>query len=109
MLPFYFMGWVACIADTAWDWQFSGLLNNAHVESDGDFSQASKITHTGALLIGTYHNFTNGDPAGFLKNINDHMPAASKNKIIFIEETGHTYSSWGERSPVFAGTVKYHS
>jgi len=30
MLPFPFMGWVDCIADTAWDWQFSGLLNNVH-------------------------------------------------------------------------------
>lgn len=91
MLPFYFMGWVACIAHTAWDWQFSGLLNNAHVEADGDFSQASKITHNGALPIGTYDNFTNGDPAGFLKNINNHMPQASRNKMIFIEKTGHTY------------------
>jgi len=86
MLPFYFMGWVACIADTAWDWQFSGLLNNAHVEADGDFSQAEKITHNGALLIGTYDNFTNGDPAGFLKNINDHMPGASRNKMIFYRK-----------------------
>ena len=91
MLPFYFMGWVACTAHTAWDWAFSGLLNNAHVEADGDSSQAAKITHQGALLIGTYDNFTNGDPAGFLKNINNHMPQASRNKMIFIEKTGHTY------------------
>ena len=61
------------------------------VEADGDSSQAAKITHQGALLIGTYDNFTNGDPAGFLKNINNHMPQASRNKMIFIEKTGHTY------------------
>ena len=48
-------------------------------------------SHTGALLIGTYDRFTYGDPAGFLKNINDHMPTAKRNKLIFIEKTGHTY------------------
>lgn len=91
MLPFPFMGWVECIAYTAWDWQFSGLLNNVWTEPDGDFSQCGQITHTGALLIGTYDNFTNGDPAGFLRNINAYMPTASVNKLIFIEKTGHTY------------------
>ena len=35
MLPFPFMGWVDCIADTAYDWQFSGLLNNAHSSKTG--------------------------------------------------------------------------
>ena len=58
---------------------------------DGDFSQVKKIAHTGALLIGTYDNFTNGDPAGFLKNINNHMSTAKDNELIFIERTGHTY------------------
>lgn len=91
MLPFPFMGWVDCIANTAWDWQFSGLLNNVHTAKDGDFSQASQITHTGALLVGTYDNFTDGDPAEFLLNLNDHMPTAEKNTLIFIEKTGHTY------------------
>ena len=42
---------------------------NVHVEADKDFSQAEQITHTGALLIGTYDRFTYGDPAGFLRNI----------------------------------------
>lgn len=65
MLPFSFMGWVECIAYTAWDWQFSGLLNNVHTERDGDYSQAEKITHTGALLVGTYDSFTDGDPSDF--------------------------------------------
>lgn len=91
MLPFPFMGWVECIADTAYDWQFSGILNNVHTSKYGDFSQAEKITHTGALLVGTYDNFTDGDPSDFLKNLNDHMPTAKENKLIFIEKTGHTY------------------
>ena len=91
MLPFPFMGWVDCIANTAYDWQFSGLLNNVHTVKDGDFSQAEKITHTGALLVGTYDNFTDGDPSEFLRNLNSHMPAATKNDLIFIEKTGHTY------------------
>ena len=38
MLPFPFMGWVECIAGTAYDWQFSCLLNNVHTAHDGDFS-----------------------------------------------------------------------
>ena len=91
MLPFPFMGWVECIANTAYDWQFSGLLNNVHTAKDGDFSQSEKITHTGALLVGTYDIFTEGDPSEFLRNLNDHMPTANENKLIFIEKTGHTY------------------
>ena len=91
MLPFPFMGWVPCVADTAYQWLFTSTLNNVHVEADGDFSEVSQITHSGALLIGTYDNFTYGDPAGFLSNINDHMPTARENKLIFIERTGHTY------------------
>lgn len=90
-LPFPFMGWVECIAHTAWDWQFSGLLNNVHTSPKGDFSQAAKLTHTGALLVGTYDNFTDGDPSEFLRNLNNHMPTAAKNSLIFIEKTGHTY------------------
>ena len=91
ILPFYFMGWVECIAKTAYQWLFTPTLNNVHVEADGDFSQAEKITHTGAMIIGTYDNFTYGDPAGFLSNINNHMPTAKENKLIFIQNTGHTY------------------
>lgn len=91
MLPFPFMGWVTCIADTAWDWQFSNLLNNVHTAKDGDFSQASALSHTGALLVGTYDNFTDGDPSEFLRNLNAHMPTAKDNSLIFIEKTGHTY------------------
>ena len=91
MLPFPFMGWVECIANTAYDWQFSGLLNNVHTAKDGDFSQAEKVTHNGALLVGTYDNFTDGDPSEFLRNLNTHMSTAVQNKLIFIEKTGHTY------------------
>ena len=91
MLPFQLMGWVSCIAYTAYDWIFSGLLDNVHVEADKDFSQVSNITHTGGLLIGTYDRFTYGDPAGFLTNINNHMPTAKDNRLIFIDGTGHTY------------------
>ena len=85
------MGWVECITFTAWDWAFSGLLNNVWTEPDGDFSQCGQITHTGALLIGTYNNFAGGVPMGFLRNINAHMPTARENQLIFIEKTGHTY------------------
>ena len=53
-----------CIAYIAYYW-ISGMLNNVHVERDGDFSQAEKIKHTGALLIGTLDRFTYGDPSGF--------------------------------------------
>jgi len=90
ILPFYFMGWLECTANTANDW-LSKILNNVHVEADGDFSQIKKIRHSGALLIGTLDNFTCGDPKNFLENINNHMQMAKKNKLIFIEKTGHTY------------------
>lgn len=91
MLPFPFKGWVECTANTAYDWQFSGLLNNVHTEKDGDFSQAEKISHTGALLVGTYDIFTDGDPSDFLRNLNAHLPTAEDNTLLFIEKTGHTY------------------
>ena len=59
-----------------------------HTDRNGDFSQAEKITHSGALLVGTYDNFTDGDPSEFLRNLNDHMPTARENQLIFIETTG---------------------
>ena len=67
------------------------LIKNQVDRGDGDFSQAEKITHTGALLVGTYDNFTDGDPSDFLRNLNAHMPTSDQNKLIFIEKTGHTY------------------
>ena len=68
VLPFYFMGWVICTANTAADW-LSKILNNVHV-GNGDFTQIKIILHSGGLLIGTYDNFTCGNPVDFLKNIN---------------------------------------
>lgn len=91
LLPFYFMGWVVCVADTAYQWLFTSTLNNAHTDPNGDFSEAEQITHTGALFIGTYDNFTEGDPSRFLENLNNHMPTARQNEMVFIPRTGHTY------------------
>lgn len=93
MLPFPLLGWLPCLADTAHQWLFTDTLDNVHVEADRDFSQVAKIEHTGALVIGTFDRFTYGDPAGFLSNINDHMPTARQNQLIFIQKTGHTYQN----------------
>lgn len=91
LLPFPLLGWLPCLADTAYQWLYTDTLDNVHVEADGDFSQIERITKTGALIIGTLDRFTYGDPAGFLSNINDHMPTARKNQLVFIQNTGHTY------------------
>lgn len=91
MLPFALMGWAPCVARTAHQWLFEPTLNNAHTEPDGDFSQAEAMTHTGMLLVGTYDNFTKGDPTAFLENINSHMLTANANELVFVERTGHTY------------------
>ena len=91
LLPFELLGWIQCIGKTAYGWVFNNILDNVFVERDGNFSKVEKIQHTGALLIGTYDNFTYGDPRGFLENINNHFPNKDENKLIFIEKTGHTY------------------
>ena len=91
LLPFELLGWIQCIGKTAYGWVFNNILDNVFVERDSNFSQVEKIQHTGALLIGTYDNFTYGDPRGFLENINNHFPNKDENKLIFIEKTGHTY------------------
>ncbi|QMF82670.1 alpha/beta hydrolase [Klebsiella pneumoniae] len=91
LLPFDFIGWLPCVADTAWQWLYTDTLNNVHVEANGDFSQVEKIRHSGALIIGTYDRFTYGNPCGFLCNINDHFPTPADNALIFIDRTGHTY------------------
>jgi len=91
MLPFVLLGWIECVANTAHDWLFSSELDNVHVEADADFGQVASIEHEGALLIGTYDTFTYGDPAGFLANINDHFSHPERNRLVFIEGTGHTY------------------
>ncbi|WGE55359.1 DUF1749 domain-containing protein [Actinobacillus equuli subsp. equuli] len=91
LLPFELFGWLPATADTAYQWLYSPLLNNVHVETDGDFFQVEKISHFGALLIGTLDRFTYGDPSGFLRNINDHFTNSQANELIFISNTGHTY------------------
>ena len=91
MLPFPLLGWLPCMADTAYQWLYTDTLDNVHVEADRDFSQVEKIQHSGALIIGTYDRFTYGDPSGFLRNINEHMQTANENELIFIQGTGHTY------------------
>lgn len=90
-MPFQLLGWIPGNANTDYQWVFDNILNNVHVEPEKDFSQLEKITLDGALVIGTYDRFTYGDPAGFLKTINDHLPTAEANQLIFIEKTGHTY------------------
>ncbi|WP_139738434.1 hypothetical protein [Actinomyces wuliandei] len=90
-LPFPLMGWVPCRAETARQWLFDNILDNVHVEADGDFSQVAAMRHTGAMLIGTYDRFTYGDPAGFLTTINDHTADPDANELVLIEGTGHTY------------------
>lgn len=91
MLPFYFMGWVECIAYTAYDWAIENILDNVHTDENCDWSQVANITHDGALLIGTYDTFTDGEPKKYIENINNHFKCPSNNKIILIEKTGHTY------------------
>ncbi|MBQ8458615.1 DUF1749 domain-containing protein, partial [bacterium] len=82
LLPFELLGWIQCIGKTAYGWVFNNILDNVFVERDSNFSQVEKIQHTGALLIGTYDNFTYGDPRGFLENINNHFPNKDENKLI---------------------------
>ena len=41
------------------------------------------------MIIGTYDRFTYGDPIGFLENINNHTKNPKKNKLLFVEKTGH--------------------
>ena len=91
LLPFELFGWLPCLVRTGYQWLFSDILDNVHLEKDGDFSQIAKIKHTGALLIGTYDRFTYGEPRDFLENINNHFVNPQNNLLIFIEKTGHTY------------------
>ena len=91
MLPFYFMYWLSCTANTAYQWLYDTAIQNVHVEKEKDFSQAEKIKISGAMFIGTLDNFTYGDPREYLKTLNSHMPSREKNQLIFIEGTEHTY------------------
>lgn len=91
MLSFQMFGWLPAQAKTAEQWLHSPIIDNVHSGDTGDFSQLEKIHKTGALLIGTYDTFTEGDPTSFLRNINKHLPSKDDNQLIFIKETGHTY------------------
>ena len=93
MLPFDLFGWLPCIADTAYQWLYSDILDNVHDKKNSDFSQVEKITTHGALFIGTLDRFTRGDPIKFLQNINDHMASSEYNQLVFIDGTGHTYQA----------------
>lgn len=93
MLPFDLLGWLPCVADTAYQWLYSEILDNVHDKKDGDFSQVERITKHGALFIGTLDCFTKGNPVKFLKNINNHMESSEYNQLVFIKGTGHTYQA----------------
>lgn len=95
-LPFALFGWLPAQARTAQQWISSDTLDNVHTDPHGDFSQVESIAHTGALVIGTFDAFTDGDPAAFLRTINSHMPRADENEIVLIEATGHTYQGKDE-------------
>jgi len=91
IIPFLLFGWFECITKTAYDWAFNNILDNIHADKNGDFSQINNITHSGAIIIGTYDRFARKDPYGFLENINSHTKNPSKNKLLYIKETGHVY------------------
>lgn len=90
-LPFQLLGWIPSTVDNAYQWVFQNILNNVHVEEDKDFSQVAAVSQSGALVIGTLDRFTYGDPTHFLNTINNHMKKKDENKLIYIQETGHTY------------------
>jgi len=91
IIPFLLFGWYQCNAKSAYDWVYNNILDNIHYERDGDFNQINKIIHSGAMIIGTYDRLACGDPKGFLENINNHTINKDKNKLLFIENTGHVY------------------
>ncbi len=91
MLSYQMLGWLPAKVSTAYQWLHSPVIDNVHSGDNGDFSQLENIHKTGALLIGTYDTFTEGDPSKFLENINNHMPTKKQNQLIFIQHTGHTY------------------
>lgn len=91
MLLFLLMGWVECLVDTAYDWVSDRTINTVPVKTPQAIELFQQIIHKGALLIGTYDTFTEGNPVGFLKDINQYLPTKDENEYIIIEQTGHTY------------------
>ena len=78
IIPFELFGWIEWINKTSYDWVYNNILNNVHVEENGDFSQINNIEHSGAFLIGTYDRFTYGNPKKFLEIINNHTTIPKK-------------------------------
>jgi len=93
IIPFLLFGWYQCVTKSAYNWVYNNILDNIHYEKDGDFSQINNITHSGAMIIGTYDRLACGNPSGFLENINNHTKNKEKNKLLFIEKTGHVYQN----------------
>lgn len=102
LLPFPFIGWAPMIASTAWQWLWKNPLDNVHSDPDGDFSEVEKIRQTGALIIGTYDKFSYGEPKAFIELINSHTREPEKNRVIFVEGTGHVYT---EREQMLANII----
>lgn len=92
MLPFPFMGWAPMLACTAWQWLWRNPLDNVHSDPTGDFSEVAKIMQTGALIIGTYDRFSYGEPKAFIELINSRTREPDRNRVIFVQGTGHVYS-----------------
>lgn len=90
-MPFQLLGWIPGTANTDYQWVFDNILDNVHVDPCSDFSQVESIEQSGAMFIGTYDRFTEGDPAHFLQTINSHMKTARQNVLVYIPKTGHTY------------------
>lgn len=62
-------------------WAIENILDNVHTEEITDWSQVTKIEHSGALLIGIHDTFTDGDPKKYLININNHFKNPSSKKV----------------------------
>lgn len=86
-MPFKLFRWQKGIYQTGWRWLTDNTLNNTSF----NFKQLAAIRHSGALIIGTHDGYTRIKPTNYLKNINQHMPTARENKLIFIENASHIY------------------
>lgn len=90
MLPFPIREVLNCTVATGHDW-LSSKLDNTHSDPSGDYSQAEKIQHSGALIIGEFDRFANGSPTVFLENLNSHMQSSMRNQTICLKKTGHSF------------------
>ena len=71
----------------------------------------SEVTEQEKKLIKTQVERGDGDPSEFLRNLNDHMPSAKKNELIFIARTGHTYQGKNQEvaDDILGMLKKWHS